>query len=261
MRTLLVFLILSFTPYCLADINPDKSTVLITGGNRGIGLEFVNQYSARGWNVIATARKPEKADDLQDLAQERNNITIEKLDVTDHAAIDALAAKYKEQPIDILLNNAAITPKYLSAFKGLDGVDFNMAKRSMEVNAIGPLKMAQAFMPNVEASKEKKILVISSKAGSMAVSPDHEFMYSYRASKTALNMYMYTLSFETKRKGVIVTLLSPGTVNTMGLLGKFVPQNISTEESVTNLLAVIDTLTIEDNGKMLNHEDRAVIPW
>jgi len=232
MKPIILLVILSQISFTFADIVAGKPTVLITGANRGIGLEFANQYSARGWNVIATARKPQKADDLRELAEQRNNITVEQLDVTDHAGIDALAAKYKDQPIDHLLNNAAITPKYLSAFKGLDGVDFDMAKKSMEVNAIGPLKMAEAFMPNVQASKEKKILVISSKAGSMAVSPDREMMYSYRASKTALNMYMYTLSFETKRKGVIVTLFSPGTVNTMGLLGKFVPQ-ISAQKKVS----------------------------
>ncbi|WP_085760144.1 SDR family oxidoreductase [Oceanicoccus sagamiensis] len=238
-----------------------EPTVFITGANRGIGLEFVNQYSQRGWTVIATARKPAEADDLNALAAERNNITVEQLDVTDHARIDALAEKYKDQPIDVLLNNAAITPKYMSAFKKVDGVDYDMAKLSYDVNALGPLKMSQAFMSNVEASEQKKIIVISSKAGSFQEGPQRAMMYSYRASKSALNMMMYTLAFETAKDDVILTLLSPGTVNTMGVLGRMMPGSIQPEESVTNMVKLIGTLKPEHNGKMLNHSDGALIAW
>ncbi len=255
-----VALLLSTFLFPLTAVS-EESTVFITGANRGIGLEFVNQYSQRGWKVIATARKPAEADELNELAAERKNITIEQLDVTDHARIDTLAEKYKDQPIDVLLNNAAITPKYLSAFKKVDGVDYDMAKLSYDVNALGPLKISQAFMSNVEASKQKKIIVISSKAGSFAEGPQRPMMYSYRASKSALNMFMYTLAFETQKEEVIVTLLSPGTVNTMGVLGRMMPGSIQPEESVTNMVKLIGSLTQEHNGKMLNHSDGAVIAW
>lgn len=249
------------SPLGFAEIIAGKPTVFITGSNRGIGLEFVNQYSARGYNVIATARKPSSADDLNELARDRNNITVEQLDVTDHLRIDALALKYQNQAIDILINNAAITPKYLSAFRSVDGVDFDMSKRSLEVNAIAPLRIAKAFMPHVAASKQKKMLVISSKAGSFAESPKQAMMYSYRGSKAALNMYMYTLSFETPKKGIILTLLSPGMVNTMGILGKLLPGNQAPEVSVARMLAIIDELKPEHNGKMLSQEDGSVVPW
>lgn len=260
-KTIIAIALLSVSMVSQGEIIPDKTTVFITGANRGIGFEFVEQYSKRGWNVIATTRKPETSDDLKALAAERKNITIEQLDVTDHARIDALAEKYKKHSIDQLISNAALTPKYVSAFRSVDNVDFDIARKSLEVNAIGPLKLAQAFMPHVEASEQKKILIISSKAGSFAHSPKRAMMYSYRASKSALNMYMYTLSFETKDKGIILTMMSPGRVNTMGFLGKLLPGNITTQESVSKMIAVFDALKPEHNGVMVSHEDGSTIEW
>lgn len=246
-----------------AAIEAGKPTVLITGANRGIGLEFVRQLSGRDWNVIATVRKPEKATELQALADADPNIVIEKLDVTDHPGIEALAAKYQDQPVDILLSNAGLTPRYASAFKRVKGVDFETATRSFEVNAAGPLKLAQQFMPHVAASEQKKIIVISSKGGSFAESPELPMMYSYRASKAALNMFMYTLSFESVKKGISVTLLSPGQVNTTeDMKGmKLPPGSIEVDESVSKMLKVIDGLTLEDNGKFLNYEEGRVVGW
>ena len=192
-------------------------------------------------------------------------MVIEQLDVTDFDRIDELAAKYTDQTIDVLLSNAGITPKYKTAFKRVNGVDWDMARRSMDVNAIAPLKLSAAFMAAVAASDQKKIIVISSKGGSFEVGPKMPMMYSYRASKAALNMYMYTLSFETPKKGIILTLLSPGQVNTMADQEKFkgikMPDSIETDESVSKMLKVIDGLTPEDNGKFLNYEDGSVVPW
>ena len=243
-----------------AALDPEKKTVLITGSNRGIGLEYVRQFSERDWNIIATVRKPEAADDLNVLAAADENIVIEQLDVTDHARIEELAEKYKNQPIDILLSNAGITPRYRSAMAKVKGVDFDMALKSMEVNAIAPLKLAQQFLPHVIASEDKQIVVISSKAGSFVESPPMPMMYSYRGSKAALNMYFYALSFETKRKGVTAVLLSPGSVQTDDTI---IPgmERIPPEESVSKMLAVIDGLTLENNGQFLDYEDGRVIPW
>jgi len=261
--TILGILLLLLTPTAWADLNPDSPTVFITGSNRGIGLGFVQQYAERGWNVVATCRKPEKADQLKALADQYDHVTIEQLDVTDFDRIDALAGKY--QSVDILISNAGLTPKYKTAFKRVSGVDWDTALRSMEVNAIAPLKLAQAFMGSVAASEQKKIVMISSKGGSFELSPKMPMMYSYRASKAALNMYMYTLAFETPKKGVILTLLSPGQVNTIENIEQYkgikIPNTIEVEESVSKMLKVIDGLTPEDNGKFLDYEDGSILPW
>lgn len=247
-----------------AGLEAGKTTVLITGANRGLGLEFVRQLSQRDWNIIATVRDPAGATELQTLAKSNPRIVIEKLDVTDHAGIDALAAKYQDQPVDILLLNAGLTPTYASAFKPLAGVDMAMARQSFEVNALGPLKMCQALMDNVAASGKKQIVVMSSKGGSFAESPKFPMMYEYRGSKAALDMFMYTLAFETPKRGVTLALLSPGQVNTVRsgpLAGIKRPDTIEAPESVSKMLKVIDSLTPADNGKFLNYEDRRVIPW
>lgn len=242
-----------------AALDADRPTVLITGANRGIGLEFVRQFAARDYNVIATARKPEAADELNALADAHEHVVVEQLDVTDHARIEALAAAYADQPIDILLSNAAITPRYKTAFQRVKGMDFDMARQSFEVNALAPLKLSQAFMPHVAASEQKKIVMMSSKAGSFAEGPKMPMMYSYRGSKAALDMYAYTLSFETAKKGITTVLLSPGTVNTTP--GMKMPNAIEPEESVRKMLAVIDGLTPENNGQFLNYEDGRLIGW
>jgi NAD(P)-dependent dehydrogenase (short-subunit alcohol dehydrogenase family) len=260
MLLLTITLCLSTTP-ATAAMDAGKPTVLITGANRGIGLEFVRQLAERRWNIIATARSPQKADDLIALAADYPQIVIEQLDVTDHPGIDALAAKYRDHPIDILLSNAGLTPNYSSAFKRLKGIDFDIALKSYAVNAIGPLKLAQAFMPHIEASEQKKIIIISSRAGSFEQSPKLPMMYSYRGSKAALNMYMYTLAFETPKKGIILTLLSPGQVNTSDTQGMKRPGVIEPDESVTKMLLVIDGLTPDDNGKFLSHEGGELIGW
>lgn len=243
----------------ISALNSDKPTVLITGANRGIGLEFVRQLTERGWNVIATARNPAAAEELLAIAATYPQLIIEELDVVDHARIDGLAEKYAATPIDILLSNAGITPRYKSAFRKVSGVDWDMARRSHEVNAIGPLKLAQSFMSHVAASDMKKIVVISSKAGSFELSPKMPMMYSYRGSKAALNMYMYALSFETAKPGVIVTLISPGQVNTTP--GFKMKGAIEPEVSVTKMLAVIDGLTAENNGQFLDYSDGRVLGW
>ena len=241
-------------------LSNDSPTVLITGSNRGIGLEFVKQLSERGWNVIATARKPGEATDLQEIAAGNEQIVIEQLDVTDMDRITVLANKYGNRSIDVLLSNAGITPKYKSAFRTVSGVDWDITRQSMEVNAFAPTRIAHAFMGQVAASEQKKIVVISSKVGSFEEKgAEFPMMYSYRASKAALNMLMYTLAFETKKRDVILTLLSPGQVNTTP--GMKMKVAIEPEESVSKMLKVIDGLSAEDNGKFLDYEDGRVIPW
>jgi len=242
-----------------AGLAPDAPTVLITGANRGIGLEFSRQYAERGWNVIATARDPDRADELQALAAEHPQLVIEALDVTDFAAVGELAERYREQPIDVLLSNAAITPRDPSVFRGLAQVNFELARQSYEVNTLAPVRLAQAFVDHVAASETRKIVALSSKAGSFAEGPELPIMYEYRASKAALNMLIQTMSFEVRRKGITVVTLSPGIVNTTP--GVSMPGGMDPDESVRLMIAVIDGITADDNGLFLNFAEGEQVQW
>jgi len=251
--------LLCLYPLQSQSFDNENPTVFITGSNRNIGLEFVKQFSENNWNVIATARNPETAKELQTIAAEQDNVVIEQLDVTDHEQIESLAEKYTDQPIDILLSNAALTPRYKSAFKKIKGVDFDIARSSFEINVLGPLKLIQSFMPNVEKSQGKKIIALSSKVGSFSERPKIPFMYSYSISKAALNSLLYSLSFESKRKNIVVVAISPGMVNTTP--GMKLPGAIETEESVTKMMQVIDDLTMADNGHFIDYEDGRQLAW
>ena len=256
--TALIALLCLYPPQSQSFDN-ENPTVFITGSNRNIGLEFVKQFSENNWNVIATARNPEAAKELQIIAAEQDNVVIEQLDVTNHEQIESLAEKYTDQPIDILLSNAALTPRYKSAFKKIKGVDFDIARSSFEINVLGPLKLIQSFMPNVEKSQGKKIIALSSKVGSFSERPKIPFMYSYSISKAALNSLLYSLSFESKRKNIVVVAISPGMVNTTP--GMKLPGAIETEESVTKMMQVIDDLTMADNGHFIDYEDGRQLAW
>ncbi len=242
-----------------ADAEIGKPTVLITGANRGIGFEFVRQLSARDWRVIATTRKPEAATELQALAAADPDILIEYLDVTDHEGIDALAEKYRDQPIDILLLNAAMGPTSETAGRRLAKLDFDVARQSFEVNTIGPMKVAQAFMPNVEASQLKLVLAMSSDSGSFVAGSKVAALYHYKASKAALNMYFHTLHYETRRKGVTAVMLHPGMVGTNPQLMRF-PGALKPSDSVAQLLVVIDGLGPADNGRFVDYQGETM-PW
>ena len=226
-------------------------TVLITGSNRGLGLEFAKQYTAKGWKVIATARKPEKAEELQALAADNDNITIEQLDVTDHAMIDALAEKYADQPIDVLLNNAGISgnPKPEMIFGKLD---YALLDDYIHVNVVGPVKMSEAFRPHVKASAQKKIAVLSSKAGSFAEDGGGNFpgVIWYQTSKAGLNMAMTRVAKAVKNDGISVLMLSPGMVDTQGgMLTKMgLPGLTDIEVSISGMIDQIEALSTDQTG-------------
>ncbi len=239
-------------------------TVLITGSNRGIGFGFVKHYAAQGWQVIATARAPERAEKLQALAAANDNVVIEQLDVTDHARIDALAKAYSDTSIDVLINNAGMKPASRGA-----AVDYDRARTMFEVNVFGPVKIYEAFYDNVARSGEKKVINISSIVGSMGGGPQFAFMHNYRASKAALNAYMRGISYGTRDDGVIVTQLHPGFVDVSGKTAcapegtapdVLSGQQICVGDSVALMTGIIDALTMEDNGAFYNI-DRSVIPW
>lgn len=234
-------------------------TVLITGSSRGIGLELARQYAERGWNVIATCRKPAEAKVLQEIAAKRKNVTIEPLDVTDFATVDALAAKYKGKPIDVLLNNAGISGD--SDAQAFGKLKYDVYNQVHAVNVLGPLKVAEAFIENVAAGDQKKIINITSTQGSIArVSPATGGNIFYQSSKAALNMVMHSLALQLKPRGITVGLVSPGFVKDDFTKGLDLPMMITPEQSATAVIKVIDDYTIDKAGSFMRHTGD-IAPW
>ena len=222
------------------------STVLITGAARGLGLEFVKQYAARGWKVHACARSPES---LKEVA---GDVHLYKLEVTDYGAVKALASELKGEAIDVLICNAGVSG---SEAGELGRIDPKVWRDTFEVNALAPLMMAEAFVEQVAASKDRKLIAISSRLGS--ITHNDGARYAYRASKTALNMEWQSLSKDTAAKGLICVVLHPGWVQTdMG--GKAATLTIA--QSVPSMVKVIDGLKPADNGRFLNY-DGTELPW
>ncbi len=245
-----------------ADEAPAPYTVLITGANRGIGYELARQYAERGWTVIATARKPGESTDLRQLAADRPNVRIEKLDVTSDRSVRALAKRYRGTPIDVLINNAGILGAVPAQKYG--SYDLDVYDAIMDVNVKGPLRMVEAFMDNVAASRQKKIMNISSAVGSIELTFGGQVFY--RSSKAALNMAMRTLSKEVKRdpdpqrKALIFGLINPGIVDTGFAKNVPIPM-ITARESAEKCLVIIDGYTPEKSGMFFDYNKGAKLPW
>ena len=233
-------------------------TVLITGANQGIGLEFARHYAADGWNVIACCRTPEKADELHVLADKHSAITIEQLDVCDHDAIDALGSKYKGAPIDVLLNNAGIIgpiPIAENIYRQHFGsIDYDVWQQVIETNTFAPIKLAEVFLDNVAASEQKKIVNISSNVGSIV--ERNLPAIAYGTSKTALNKASTVIAEQLREHNIIVALFCPGAVKTrMDAWGN---AGVGIEESVSSLRPLIDSLTMSDSGSYRDYTGRTI---
>ncbi len=163
-------------------------------------------------DVVATCRDPIHAEALNTFARSHSLVNVERLDVTDNAAIDELANKYRAQPIDALINNAGITGD-LDA-QQLTSLDFDPFQNVMRVNAYAPLRVARAFLDHVTASRQKKIIAISSGSGSLWQAPQLRSLYYYNMSKSALNMGMRLLQNDVRARGVMVGIVTPGPVDT-----------------------------------------------
>ena len=194
-------------------------TILITGCNRGFGLILTELFAQAGWRVLACCRNPDQATDLQKLAESHSGkIDIFALDVTDHAAIDALAQELAGTNIDVLLNNAGVlgkinnTPGVLEAqaFGKLDAEEWDLL---WHVNVMAPMKMAEAFVDHVAASDQKKIVTLTSVIGSIG---GNQFggLYPYRASKAAANAIMRSMSIDLAARDIIAFPLHPGYAKT-----------------------------------------------
>lgn len=222
-------------------------TLLLTGANRGIGLEFARQYAAAGWEIVACCRDPKAAKDLAALP-----VTIEALDVTDYAAVDRMAARYQDKPLDLLINNAGI---YGSRNPALSIGDPDEYLRVLQVNSVAPMKLALAFLPALKRAKQAKIATISSRMGSIGASSGGS--YVYRASKAAINAAMHSLALDLKAAGITCIVLHPGWVKTdMGGAGA----DIDVRTSVSGLRQTIERAGIAATGKFFNY-DGSEIPW
>ena len=246
-------------------------TVLITGSNSGIGLEFVKQYAAKGWTVIATSRRAGVPESLAGVIKDHKNVRVEKLDVTSADDLKALTTKLNGEPIDLLINNAGV---YNDRSKCNDDdcpgdwtdqsfgqLNYALLDTVMAVNVKGPLMVSEALLPNVKASKRKTIIAISSTNGSLTDQLAGSGAIFYRASKAALNRAMQLVSRAEQKDGVTVVMLHPGAVVTerQAYLEGFKGM-IEMPFSVTNMVATIDKLTIADTGKFLNY-DGTTAPW
>jgi NAD(P)-dependent dehydrogenase (short-subunit alcohol dehydrogenase family) len=222
-------------------------TVLITGANRGIGLEYARQFEAKGYTVIGTARQPDEAAELKALG-----VRVEALDVTDAASVAAMAKRLDGVPIDILINNAGIGDRNDASILT---TDFALFERTLAVNTLGPLRVTQALLPNLRAGARKHIVNMSSRLGSIALNNGN--YAAYRASKAALNQVNRSLSIELGKQGFVVVVVHPGWVRTeMG--GAEAP--LLADESVRGLVALIDRLSASDNGRFYDYLG-AELPW
>jgi NAD(P)-dependent dehydrogenase (short-subunit alcohol dehydrogenase family) len=230
-------------------------TTLITGANRGIGLEFTRQYAGDGWRILACVRRPEQSDALNALgAQHPEQISVHRLDVADDSAIDQLASSLAGQPIDLLINNAGV---YTDPKGGALNHDGHEAwTRAFLINTMATLKMVRAFRSHIVRSDQKTVVTISSKMGSIAEN-DSGGSYMYRSSKAAVNMVVKTLAIDLKAVGVIAVVLHPGWVKTeMGGPHAL----ISSMQSVSGMREVINRLTMNDSGKFIAYDGKEV-PW
>ncbi|MDB4476176.1 SDR family oxidoreductase [bacterium] len=227
-------------------------SLLITGVNRGLGLEFITQYVAVGWTVIGTCRDPEGASEAQALAAASPKLSLHKLDVSDFDAVSALAETLKNTPIDVLILNAGM----MAERTGLGTFNAKDFLQVLNVNVVAPAIFIQAFAGHVAASERKIIVGMGSTLGSIAGNTTGG-MYSYRSSKAALHAIMRTASVDLKDKGITAIAMHPGWVATdMGGDGA----DIQSSESISGMMSVIDGLSLSDSGRFLTYAGEE-LPW
>ena len=234
-------------------------TVMVTGANRGIGYEHVAQYAQKKWNVIACARQPEKAIELLQLQDKYGtNFIIEELEVTNHKQVDDLSQKHSNTTIDILINNAGTGgPEGMPGamdYQKIDNMDYQIWRDILEVNLLAPFKVATSFHKQISISDKKTLIMMSSDLGSVS---QNTFggLYSYRASKSALNIVAKGMSNEWK--DIIVVALAPGWCRTY--LGG-AEAEIDPMDSVEDQQKMFESLTETDSGKFLDRFGNEV-PW
>lgn len=239
-----------------------RPSVLITGASRGLGLELTRQYAADGWRVYACARRPDEAAELAAIAAvSEGRVTPHAIDLLDHGTIERLARELDGAAIDVLLNVAGTMGRADFARQGVGAMpfgatDYDDFMDTLRVNLLAPLKVIECFVPHVERSAQKKVVTLSSVVGSIASNASGG-LYSYRASKAAVNALMKALAIDLGRRGIIALPMHPGWVRTdMG--GPRAPLDAAT--SCAGIRRVIAGLTPADAGRFLQYDGQE-LPW
>ena len=227
--------------------------ILITGANRGLGLEFVERYLESGDDVIATYRNEETSFELIKMSNKRSNLKLLHLDVSSKKSLNSFAENLGDSPIDIFINNAGVYGPRNSSFENVDEENWIPA---IKVNAIAPLLLTQLIIKNIRAGTDKKLIYITSKMGSIDDNKGGG-AYVYRSSKTALNAVVKSLSVDLKNENIAVALIHPGWVKTdMGGPNALIER----DTSVRGMTEVISNLDITSTGNFYNY-DGSIIPW
>ena len=215
------------------------ANVLITGANKGIGLEMVKLYAGRGDTVLACCRNPAAAEALNAV---EGDVEVIEVQVSDGASVANLASTLGDRPIDLLINNAGMSgPSYDQ--QNVYAMDFEGWAETFEVNTMAPVRVMQALMPNLKASDNARVVTITSQMG--ALSLDMPVAYAYCTSKAALNKFMKMAALELGKEGINVCVIHPGWVQTdMGGPNA----DITPQESAEGIVSTIDGLNAETNG-------------
>jgi len=228
--------------------------VLITGCNRGIGLQMVKSAVSKQWRVFACCRNVHDAEKLSEVTRMSGGlVSMHILDIADKAQIQALAYELRNETIDILINNAGVYGSMSHRFGQVDEEDW---LKTFRINTIAPMQVSEAFVENVALSERKLIATVSSKMASMEDNTSGD-SYIYRSSKAALNSVIKSMSIDLKPRGITCVILHPGWVKTdMG--GPYA--EISTRESVNQMFDTLENVTLEDAGSFYEI-DGSIIPW
>ncbi|KAA2235209.1 SDR family oxidoreductase [Salinarimonas soli] len=221
-------------------------TVLITGCDTGLGVEFARQYAADGWRVIATCRSPDNADATQAI---EGAVEIRRLDVSDHAAVEGLARDLDGTAIDVLVSNAGIARPH----PPFGETDYASWRRILEVNLIGPMKLAETFVDHVARSEMKVMAFVSSRMGSIGLNLTGG-SYAYRSSKAGLNAVVRSLAVDLGPRGVCCLALHPGWAKTEA------GARVEVETSVGGMRGVIHRASRHHTGTFMTYDDQP-LPW
>lgn len=229
-------------------------TILLTGANRGIGLELARCYAAAGWRLQACCRNPGQATELKALAAAHpDRVSLHPLEVTDPQSIAALAASLQGGSIDLLFHNAGVAgPKP----QGFGPIDRQGWLQTFEVNTLGPFYLTQALVDLVAASRLRIVAIMGTSLGSIADNSSGG-LYAYRSSKAAVHMVMKSLAIDLAPREIVVVALHPGWVRT-DLGGPAAP--LRPDQSAQGLIRVLDDLTAADSGRLLSYTGEE-LPW